>query len=86
VTEDDRVAGTEVKLRSEQRADRDPRRAGRTPQEATTIAVRLAPATSVTVAKRRLTSALSGVTVISDPSEAVRAGANTELISKAVCC
>ncbi|HEY1590477.1 MAG TPA: ABC transporter permease [Solirubrobacteraceae bacterium] len=58
--------------------------AGRTPQEATTIAVRLAPATSVTVAKRRLTSALSGVTVISDPSEAVRAGANTELISKAV--
>jgi putative ABC transport system permease protein len=58
--------------------------AGRTPQEATTIAIRLAPATSVTAAKRKLTAALSGVTAISDPSEAVRAGANSELISKAV--
>jgi putative ABC transport system permease protein len=58
--------------------------AGRTPQETTTIAVRLAPATPVTAAKRKLASALPGVTAISDPSEAVRAGANSELISKAV--
>ena len=58
--------------------------AGRTRAETTTIAVRLAPATPVSVAKRKLASALSGVTAISDPSEAVRAGANSELISKAV--
>ena len=58
--------------------------AGRTPQEATTIAVRLEPATSVATAKRKLSAALPGVTAISDPSEAVRAGANSELISKAV--
>ena len=58
--------------------------AGRTPQEATTIAIRLAPAVPVSTAKRRLQAALPGVTAISDPSEAVRAGANTELISKAV--
>jgi putative ABC transport system permease protein len=58
--------------------------AGRTPQEATTIAVRLAPATSVASAKRKLQAALPGVSTISDPSEAVRAGANSELISKAV--
>ena len=58
--------------------------AGRTPQEATTIAIRLASDTSVATAKRKLSDALPGVTAISDPSEAVRAGANSELISKAV--
>jgi putative ABC transport system permease protein len=58
--------------------------AGRTPQETTTIAIRLAPTTSVATAKRALAAALPGVSTISDPSEAVRAGANSELISKAV--
>ncbi len=58
--------------------------AGRTPQEVTTIAIRLAPQTSVASAKRNLAAALPGVATISDPSEAVRAGANSELISKAV--
>jgi putative ABC transport system permease protein len=58
--------------------------AGRTSQEATTIAVRLAPQTSITKATREITKAFRGVSVISDPSEAIRAGANTQLISKAV--
>src|SRR5437763_3177496 len=43
---------------------------GRTPQEATTIAVRLEPATSLATAKRKLQAALPGVSTISDPSEA----------------
>jgi putative ABC transport system permease protein len=58
--------------------------AGRTPQEVTTIAVRLKPAISVATAHRRFVQAFPGVSAISDPGEAVRAGANTELISKAV--
>ena len=58
--------------------------AGRTPNEVTTIGVRLNSTTSVASAKARLTRALPGVAAISDPGEAVRAGANSELISKAV--
>jgi putative ABC transport system permease protein len=58
--------------------------AGRAPNEVTTIAVRLDPIISVTEAKQRFAKELTGVTAISDPGEAVRAGANSELISKAV--
>ena len=58
--------------------------AGRTGQEATTFAVRLAPQTSVGAAERRLQSSFPGLTAIADPGQAARAGANTELISKAV--
>jgi putative ABC transport system permease protein len=58
--------------------------AGRAPNEVTTIGVRLNPTTSVASAKQKLTRALPGVAAISDPGEAVRAGANSELISKAV--
>jgi putative ABC transport system permease protein len=58
--------------------------AGRTPAEITTIAVRLAPRVSASTATARLQSALPGVSVISDASEALRAGVNNELISKAV--
>jgi putative ABC transport system permease protein len=58
--------------------------AGLTHAEATTIAVRLEPQVSAAAASRTLERELPGVTAISDPSEAIRAGANTELISKAV--
>jgi putative ABC transport system permease protein len=58
--------------------------AGRTPDEATTIAIRLAPQVSINAAKREIERRFSGVTAISDTSEAIRAGANSELISKAV--
>jgi putative ABC transport system permease protein len=57
---------------------------GRTPDETTTIAVRLAPNVSLTKAKKQILKEFPGVIAISDPSEAIRAGANTELISKAV--
>jgi putative ABC transport system permease protein len=58
--------------------------AGRTHDEATTIAVRLAEQVPAAAAARSLQRELPGVVVIKDPSEAIRAGANTELISKAV--
>ena len=58
--------------------------AGRSPNEVTTIAVRLRPTISVETAKRQFARELPGVAAISDPGEAVRAGANSELISKAV--
>jgi putative ABC transport system permease protein len=58
--------------------------ANRTPDETTTIAVRLAPQVTPAAAERELARAFPGLTAISDPSEAIRAGANTELISKAV--
>jgi putative ABC transport system permease protein len=58
--------------------------AGRTPDETTTIAIRLAPQVSITAAKRQIEKTFSGVSAISDPSEAIRAGADSELISKAV--
>jgi putative ABC transport system permease protein len=58
--------------------------AGRTSQEATTFAVKLRPQTSITSAERELSRALPGLIPIADPGEAVRAGASTVLISKAV--
>ncbi len=58
--------------------------AGRTPEEVTTIAVRLAPQVTPAMAKRELTKAFPGVSAISDPGEAIRAGVNTVLINKAV--
>ncbi|MBV8432541.1 MAG: ABC transporter permease [Solirubrobacterales bacterium] len=58
--------------------------AGRTPQEVTTIAVRVAPQVPVATAQRRLLRVFPGLTVISTPDEALRAGANSQLISKAV--
>jgi putative ABC transport system permease protein len=57
---------------------------GRTPQETTTIAIRLAPQETPTAAERSLARTFPGLSAISDPSEAIRAGANSELISKAV--
>ena len=58
--------------------------AGRTRDDVTTIAVRLSPTIPLAAAKRRLSDSLPGVSAISDPGEAVRADANSELISKAV--
>ncbi len=58
--------------------------AGRTPTEVTTIAVRLAPQVTPAAAEHSLAKTFPGVSAISDPSEAIRAGANSELISKAV--
>jgi putative ABC transport system permease protein len=58
--------------------------AGRTRQEATTFAVRLAPQVTVASAERSLTKAFPGLIAISDLSEAIRAGANGVLIGKAV--
>jgi len=58
--------------------------ASRTPDEATTMAIRLASGTTPAVAERELAAAFPGLSAISDPSEAIRAGANSELISKAV--
>jgi putative ABC transport system permease protein len=58
--------------------------AGRTPAEVTTFAVKLRPQVAAAAGVRELKRALPGVTAIADPSEAVRAGVNTALISKAV--
>ncbi len=58
--------------------------AGRAPQEVTTIAVRVAPQVPVSTAQRRLLRAFPGLQAISTPDEALRAGANSQLISKAV--
>jgi putative ABC transport system permease protein len=58
--------------------------AGRSPDEVTTIAVRVNPQTSIAAAKRSLSRVIPGALIISDPGEAARAGANTILISKAV--
>jgi putative ABC transport system permease protein len=58
--------------------------AGRTSQEATTIAVRFAPQVNPATGERELTAAFPSLLAISDPSEAIRAGANSQLISKAV--
>ncbi|HUA47719.1 MAG TPA: ABC transporter permease [Solirubrobacteraceae bacterium] len=58
--------------------------AGRTSQEATTFAVKLRAQTPEARAERELTRALPGVVPIANPGEAVRAGASTVLISKAV--
>lgn len=58
--------------------------AGRSPQEATTIAVRFAPQVNPKIGARQLAAAFPSLLAISDPSEAIRAGANSQLISKAV--
>ncbi len=58
--------------------------AGRTPQETTTFAIRLAQQMTPARAERQLARAFPGLVAISDPSEAIRSGANSELISKAV--
>jgi putative ABC transport system permease protein len=58
--------------------------AGRTPDEVTTFAVRVSPETTAAEATRELSRAFPNLLAISEPSEAVRAGANSELISKAV--
>jgi putative ABC transport system permease protein len=58
--------------------------AGRTPDEATTFALRLEPQVSSAKATRRLTATFPNLLVISEPSEAVRAGANNQLIANAV--
>jgi putative ABC transport system permease protein len=58
--------------------------ASRTPDEATTIAVRLVPQTTASKGGRQLAKAFPNLLAISDPSEAARAGANNQLISNAV--
>jgi len=60
------------------------RLAGRAPTEVTTFAVKLTQQTSLSRAERRIGAAFPGLLAISDPGEAIRAGANTVLISKAV--
>lgn len=58
--------------------------AGRTSDEATTIAVRFKPGVSSAEGTKDLSHAFRDIEVIADAGEAVRAGANSELISKAV--
>ncbi len=58
--------------------------AGRAPDEVTTIAVRLSPRTTPPQATRELARAFPDLTAISDTSEAIRAGANGQLVSKTV--
>jgi putative ABC transport system permease protein len=58
--------------------------AGRTPDETTTFALRLMPQFSAAKATSMLTKAFPNLLVISEPSEAVRAGANNQLIANAV--
>lgn len=58
--------------------------AGRTPDEATTFAVRVRPQVSAARAERELTREFPGLLVISEASEAVRAGVNGQLVTKAV--
>lgn len=58
--------------------------AGRTRDEVTTIAVRLRPTVSLARAEQAFAHGFPGILAISDPGEAVRAGANSQLISKAV--
>jgi putative ABC transport system permease protein len=58
--------------------------AGRTPEEVSTFAVKLRPQTPTATGERELSRAFPGLVPIADPGEAVRAGASTVLISKAV--
>ncbi len=58
--------------------------AGRTSDEVTTYAVRFRPSVSATAGKRALARTFPNLLAISEPSEAVRAGANNQLIAKAV--
>lgn len=57
---------------------------GRAADEVTTLAVRVSPQTTIAAAKRELSKVIPGALIISDPGEAIRSGANTVLISKAV--
>lgn len=58
--------------------------AGRRPDETTTFAVTLAPDVTARQAEKALTREVTGITVISDPEEAARVGANSFLIAKSV--
>lgn len=58
-------------------------RLGGRPSEATTIAVTLRPDVSTAAMKRRIKARFPGLVAISEPSEALRAGANGRLISQA---
>ncbi len=58
--------------------------AGRSSDEATTFALRLEPQTTAARATAMLGRSFPALLAISDPSEAVRAGANNQLIAKAV--
>lgn len=58
------------------------RLAGR-PGEETDVVVELSPGTSASVAARRIEAAFPGTQAITDPDQALRAGANNTLISKA---
>lgn len=58
--------------------------AGRSPDEVTTIAVRLISRVAPAAGAQALQRALPGVAAIADPGEALRAGVNNVLISKAV--
>jgi putative ABC transport system permease protein len=58
--------------------------AGRTSDEATTFAVRVAPRTTASKATREISRTFPNLLIISDASEAVRAGANSQLIANAV--
>jgi len=60
------------------------RLAGRSPDETTTIAVKVVPQVTHAQADRELTHEIPDVQAISTPGDAVRAGANALLISKAV--
>ncbi len=53
------------------------------PGEATTIPVKLGVGTSQEQAKQEITARFPGISIISSPDEATRAGANGELVSKA---
>lgn len=57
--------------------------AGR-PGEATDVVVQLAPHVTAAAAKSAITAALPGTQVITDPQQALRAGANSTLITKAI--
>ncbi len=58
--------------------------AGRSHDETTTIAIRLAPQVTPATAEHELSKVFPGVSAIADANEAIRAGVNTVLISKAV--
>lgn len=57
--------------------------AGR-PAESTDVVVELAPRVTAEHAKAAITAALPGTQVITDPQQALRAGANSTLITKAI--
>jgi putative ABC transport system permease protein len=50
------------------------------PGEVTSIVVKVSPGMRLTIARRLLATSFSGLTVITDPDEALRAGANGQLI------